>query len=418
MRRTPFHQISKIFQISSSCSFDILGYQIDSRKISSGDLFFAISGENHDGHNFLAQAKDLGALAAVVLKEYSGPDYGLFLLRVDSVPESLRFLASQLFRKYPTRIVGVTGSVGKTTTKEFIATLLSAKYKVGKTEASFNSKLTLPLMILNRTGEEEIFVLEMGASEPGDIHRLVSIAPPEVAVITKVGLSHVENFPKGIEDVAKEKGSIFSKEETQCAIFDASFAPFAVDMQVPCKIEFSPGEIDPAFPYPLPHLWHNFTAAMHVARYFGLTLSEIQSEMIHLKLPKMRSEQFEKNGIFYLYDAYNANPESMQVALQNLSRYRIPGKKIAALGSMKELGSFSIEEHKRIGVLARGIVDHLLVIGVEAFPLYAAFAESGRRAEYFTSHEEMAKRFKEVMQPGDAVLIKGSRSMQMEKLIV
>jgi UDP-N-acetylmuramoyl-tripeptide--D-alanyl-D-alanine ligase len=419
MRRTPFHQISKLFQISSPHSFDILGYQIDSRKISPGDLFFAISGEKSDGHNFLSQVKELGALAAVVSKEYVGEDYGLSLLRVDSVPEALRFLAFSLFRERPTRIVGVTGSVGKTTTKEFIATLLATKYRVGKTEESFNSKLTLPLMILNRTGEEEIFVLEMGASEPGDIARLCSIAPPEVAVITKIGLSHAANFPKGIEDVAQEKGAIFLKEETKCAIYDASFAPFAKDLLVPSKIEFSAGEIDPAFPFFLPHLWHNFRAAMHVATYFGMTHSEIQAAMTHLKLPKMRSEQFEKDGIFYLYDAYNANPESMQVALENLSRYQVSGKKIAALGSMKELGSFSIKEHTKIGILASEIVDHLLVIGVEAFPLYEAFcSRGGKNGEYFTTHEEMRKRFKEVLRPGDAALIKGSRSMQMEKLLL
>lgn len=376
----------------------VSGYQIDSRQVSSGNLFFAIKGERNDGHDFLAEVRSRGAWGAVVSKAYAGPDFGLQLIRVDDVGDSLREMARKSIECSSIQIVGVTGSVGKTTTKDFIATLLEGKVRVGKTLESQNSKLTLPLTVLNRARDAEILVLEMGMSEMGDIARLVDIAPPDVAVLTKVGLAHAAYFPGGVEEIARGKLQIFSHPKTKLAIVDHDYA-------LPCKTEIFSCTDWPIFKEE--HLNHNFAAAVKVARYFGMTEDEIRARIPLMRLPKMRFERFEKNGILFINDAYNANPESMKAALMSLQSMKAR-KKIAVLGSMKELGKFSEAAHQEVGALALTTVDHLLVMGEETKLM---------GGEFFENHESLAVRLKEIMREGDLVLVKGSRSMCMEKVL-
>ncbi|HSX13748.1 MAG TPA: Mur ligase family protein [Chlamydiales bacterium] len=378
--------LSEIFQAS--------GYQIDSRLITPGDVFFAIRGEKNDGHDFLKEVQSKGARAAVVSKHYLGSDFGLRLFGVDDVGQTLRDLAKKSLENSTIQIVGVTGSVGKTTTKDFIATLLEGKFRVGKTQESQNSKLTFPLTVLNRPKDAEILVLEMGMSEMGDIARLVEIAPPDVAVLVKVGLAHAAYFPGGMEEIARGKTQIFAHPKTKFAIADRDYG-------LP-NISIFKGEDWPVFQEA--HLNHNLAAAVSVARYFGMTDREIFERIPHLKLPKMRFERSEKNGILLINDAYNANPESMKAALFGLQAYK--RRKIAILGSMKELGTFSESAHVEIGNLALQTVDHLFVIG-----------EEWKVGERFENHESLALRLKEIMREGDVVLIKGSRSLCMEKVI-
>ncbi len=379
---------------SNNIPLQASGYQIDSRLILPGNLFFAIRGAKHDGHDFLKQVRSLGAYGAVVAKNYLGEDFGLRLFRVDDVGDTLRNLAQKSLAETKIQIVGVTGSVGKTTTKDFIATLLEGKFRVGKTNESQNSKLTFPLTILNRARDVEVLVLEMGMSEMGDIERLVKIAPPDVAVLTKVGLAHAAYFPGGVEEIARGKLQIFSHPKT--------FAIADSDYGLP-RVSIFRGEDYSIFQEA--HLNHNFAAAVEVARYFGMTHDEIQGRIPFLQLPKMRLEKIEKNGILFINDAYNANPESMKAALLCLQTC-VARKKIAVLGSMLELGKFSAASHREIGERASQIVDHLLVIGNE-----------WTYGERFIDHESLSVRLKEIMGEGDVVLIKGSRGMCMEKVL-
>lgn len=372
----------------SSCFKQVTGFQIDSRNVLPGSLFFAIKGERNDGHDFLAEVSSRGAWGAVVSKNYLGPDFGLQLFKVEDVGEALREMARKSLEGTAIQIVGVTGSVGKTTTKDFIATLLESKYRVGRTLESQNSKLTLPLTVLNRAKDVEILVLEMGMSEMGDIARLVAIAPPDVAVLTKVGLAHAQFFPGGIDEIRKGKEQIFSHPKTKFFVREV--------------------ELDRQWlPFKEAHLNQNFAAAIHVARYFGMTDEEIKVRIPFLRLPKMRFEQCQKNGILFINDAYNANPESMKAAL--LSLQSMPARrKIAVLGSMKELGAFSENAHQEVGKLALETVDHLLVMGNEARCM---------GGEFFENHESLAACLKKIACEGDVVLIKGSRSMCMEKVL-
>ncbi|MBI5272439.1 MAG: UDP-N-acetylmuramoyl-tripeptide--D-alanyl-D-alanine ligase [Chlamydiia bacterium] len=420
----------------------VRGYRIDSRQVLPGDLFFALPGAKADGHQFLEEARARGGVAAVIKKGYQGPRFGIPVLEVEDVEKSLQDLARlQLSQEKAPRIIGVTGSVGKTTTKEFLATLLQARYRVGKTPENHNTKLTLPLAILNLRGDEEVLVLEMGMSEPGDLRRLVHIAPPEVAVLTKVALAHAAHFPGGLEEIARGKAEIFLSPKLRTAIFFERFSeyPGCVEGVLGEKVSFtldceqadyflSPGEegvfIDErgvrasrfALAFKLPHLLHNFLAAVSAARQMHMEWDEIHSQIPYLELPKMRFEQFEKEGVLWINDAYNANPESMRAALSSLVEPRGGGKRIGVLGVMSPLGTFSESAHREIGCFAQKHLDHLLVFGEEAWPLLDSFQEVKKPAELFTDLELLAKRLQSLVSLGDVVLIKGSRVMKMEQI--
>lgn len=434
MKNLSLQAISNHLGLDLPQDFQITGYQIDSRLIQPGDLFFALEGEKTDGHFHLAEVKARGAVAAVVSKSYSGPDFGLTLLRLDDVLASLQELARYSLSLKQPQIVGITGSVGKTTTKDFAATLLEGKYKVFKTPSSFNTKRTFPLTLLNRS-DEEVLVLEFGMSEPGDIGRLMQMAAPDIAVLTKVALAHVAYFPGGLEEIAKGKKEIFSHPKTRTAIFPHGYAVETQAEKLNFSLEersadyflsFAEGkfhldergvrayQFDP--PFRQSHVLHNFLAAVAVARQMKMEWDEINRQVPLLKLPKMRFEMFEKEGIQFINDAYNANPESMRAALSNLPQPKEEGKRIAVLGTMKELGPFSEESHREIGQFAQRFADHLLVLGEEALPLCEAFSEVKKPAEHFVNLANLSSRLKELMRPGDVVLVKGSRSMQLEKL--
>ncbi len=412
-------EIAGLLGVSASSSSQVSGYQIDSRSVCPGDLFFAVVGERHDGHDFLREVRAAGAVGAVVSKTYGGPDFGLVLLKVDDVVLSLQTLAKKSLEGASIQIVGITGSVGKTTTKDFTATLLEGKYRVGKTLQSQNSKLTLPLTVLNRLDDIEVLVLEMGMSEPGDIERLVGIAPPDIAVLTKVALAHAAFFPGGLSEIARGKGAIFSSPKTRCALFDRDFLHYPeVVEKIQCEKKIFSEESEPIrAPFKEPHIVHNFWAAVSVARAMKMEWDEIDRQIPKLQLPKMRFEQFEKEGVLFINDAYNANPESMRAALFSLGAIKSPGKKIALLGTMKELGNLSEAQHREIGLYAQQFVDHLLVLGEEAKPLFDSYRESKIEAEFFLDLKQMALRLKEIKETGDAVLIKGSRSMSMETVL-
>jgi len=439
MKGMPVRQVAQALSLTTESTNFVSGYEVDSRRIGLNDLFFALPGEKTDGHDYLAQVKAQGGLGAVVSKSYSGPDFGLELFRVDNVLSALHELARLAASETKAKIVGITGSVGKTTTKEFISTLLEGKFRVGKNPASFNTKLTLPTTVLNMQGDEEVWVLEMGMSEPSDLTTLVNIAPPDIAVLTKIALAHAAYFPGGLADIASGKAEIFTHEKTKTAIFDFGFLQYeqAVAKIHGQKTSFSLTERSADYffaddvldergvraprldiPFPQPHIRHNLLAAIAVARTLKLEWEEIERRLPLLQLPKMRFEQFEREGICFINDAYNANPESMRAALSSIPEPKPGGKRIAVLGTMFPLGTFSQQAHEEIGRFAQGRIDHLLVLGDEARPLCDAFGEVKKPAEHFGDDKRaLAYRLKELMHPGDVVLIKASRIMQLEQIL-
>jgi UDP-N-acetylmuramoyl-tripeptide--D-alanyl-D-alanine ligase len=438
MRHIPIRRIGHFLGIVCDSECQVTGYQIDSRMISPGGLFFALKGAKTDGHKHLFDARARGALAAVVSKGYKGPDFGLILLPVEDVLESLQGLATYLMADCKSQIIGITGSVGKTTAKEFISTLLEGKFKVGKTYANYNTKLTYPITLLNRSGDEDVLVVELGMSEPGDIGRLVKIAAPDIALLTKIAYAHGAHFERGLLDIAKYKAEIFSHPKTKKCIFYHGLYdyPEAIESIHGEKLSFSLDDriadyflskeyyvdergvrayqFDP--PYKQAHLLHNFLAAVSVARQMKMEWDEINTRVPMLQLPKMRFEQIEINGVMFVNDAYNANPDSMKAALSHIPEPQEGGKRIAVLGMMVEMGGEHENLHREVGRFAQKYVDHLLVLGKEAAPLYEAFQEVQKPAEHYEDFKTLSERLKSLMRPGDVVLVKASRCVQMEKL--
>lgn len=413
---TPFLQKMGINLLDGS---QVAGCQIDSRLVSLGELFFAISGNQVDGHHFLEEVSKKGAIGAVVSTKYKGPDYGLALTHVEDVGDFLRNLAKESLRSFPVPIIGITGSIGKTTTKDFTATLLEKKFRVWKTAGSQNSKLTLPLTILNRPKDSEVLILEMGMSDPGDLKRLVSIAPPTIAVLTKVALVHTLAFPEGLSGIAKEKSEIFSSQKTRCAIFDQGFFEYEEIIST-IKYKKRPFakedlKIFDKLPFEEEHILHNVAAAVCIAKEMGLTNEEIVDALPQLKTPPMRFQREKKRGIHFINDAYNAGPDATKAALKSLSKFE--GKKVAVLGSMKDLGVFCKKSHREVGLLARDIVDELYSFGEEAKELFEAFIESKKTGIHFETKEALEKHLKAALKPGDVVLVKGSRSLGLDTVL-
>lgn len=435
MRHVSIKTVAEVLGCSIDLDLEITGYQIDSRMIEPGELFFALRGEKTDGHRHLEGARNQGAVAAVVESGYEGPDFGLILLRVKDVVASLQGLARHFMHSCKATLVGVTGSVGKTTTKEFIATLLEGKFKVGKTYLNYNTKLTYPITLLNRKGDEEVLVLEMGMSEPGDLKRLIEMAAPDIGVLTKVAYVHGANFERGILDIAKYKAEIFSHPKTKKAIFYHGFYEFQEPVHGE-KISFSLDEttadyflstdyyvdekgirayrFDP--PYKEAHLLHNFLCAVSVARQLKMEWDEINAQVPKLRLPKMRFEPIEKEGVLFINDTYNASPESMRAALSHLPAPKEGGKRIAVLGMMAEMGVSHDPLHREVGQFAQKYVDHLLVLGQEASQIYEGFQEAQKPSEQYADLKSLTDRLKSLMRPGDVVLVKASRCVEMEKL--
>jgi UDP-N-acetylmuramoyl-tripeptide--D-alanyl-D-alanine ligase len=416
----------------------ITGFETDSRLVKEGTVFVALRGKKVDGHRFLEDVAKNKAAAAVVASDYRGEDFGLPLLMVDDVLAAIQEAARKIYAARKVKAVAVTGSVGKTTTKEFIATLLEGKFRVFKTPASANSQVGIPMSILNWNGKSDVCVFEMAMSEPGHIRKLIEIAPPDMAVLTKIGVSHAAFFKDGVEGIAAAKAEIFSHPNTRLAIVNGSASHFQAISQLKLdriyfgdtlhaeyrieKVEegvvvFERGKRSPVMTVSLEasHMLENFCAAVVVARQLGLTWDEISAQASKLRAFKRRFEKIEKKGVTYFNDSFNASPESVCAALKNLP---VPkGKRIAVLGEMKELGAYSESGHGQVAECALLHVDHLLCFGKGALKMVDIFQQHRRSVEYFESFESMSTRLNELAVAGDVVLVKGANSDAMWRLV-
>lgn len=439
-------EIGSLLDVTLSDEAVILQFEIDSRQIEKGALFFAIKGQKADGHDFLAIAAEKGAVAAVVERDYKGPNFGLRLLFVDSPRLALQKLAKLAYQAKKPRIIAVTGSVGKTTTKEFIAQILSCQYRVGKNIGSRNSQLTLPLTMLHFSGEEEVLVLEMGMSEEQEIARLVEIAPPEVAVITRIGLQHAQKFPEGLEGIARAKSEILSSPLTKTLIvnqqamrFNAiqekkvdTVLSFALKDEICLEIPYyvlsqelgqfyvsERGQVSPPLhmPFTYSHFLENLLAAIATARYFKLCWDEIQNMLPLLRSIEKRFQPLVKDGVLYINDSYNSNPDSLRAALSNLPSPPRGNKRIAVIGGMTELGDFTEISHREMGQLALRFVDTLFCFGKECVPMIEVFTQHERKAILFDDLELLKQELIKETAVGDVVLIKGSNKKQLWQLL-
>ncbi|WP_194846779.1 UDP-N-acetylmuramoyl-tripeptide--D-alanyl-D-alanine ligase [Candidatus Neptunochlamydia vexilliferae] len=405
--RKSVKEIAAILESNSTSMEEVVQTAIDSGEVEKDSLFFALKGERVDGHQFLEEVAKKGGVAAVVSKAYQGKDFGLELIRVDDVNRALHFLAKEMFKETKGTVIGVTGTVGKTTTKEFLATVLGERFRVMKSEASLNSQVGLPLTILNGDLSAEVIVLEMGMSEKGELKRLVDIVHPHIGILTKLTLVH----GNPLEEIAEEKCQLFTSKRMERAFLNeqtASFEPVQ-NLTIPKEwFDKAPG------PFTESHLLEAVGAAVAIARYLGMTEKEIERGVQKLKPFDHRFEKIEKKGALFIDDSYNASPEAVKTALSNLPKGK---RRIALLGAMKELGPFEVNSHREVAEHALPLVDHLLCVGKECLPMVDVFEKGGKPVELFHEKAEVASRLKELVQKEDVVLIKGSNSLKLWTLL-
>lgn len=390
-----------------------MSFAIDSREVEAGGFFFALPGSKRDGHEFLEDAARRGAIGAVVKRGYRGPSFGLELIEVIDVKRALHELAREAMGRRKTRVIGITASAGKTSMKEYIADLLSVKFRVARTRGSRNAQASFPIEVLRSDPEAEWFVAEMGMSVPGEIAQLVAIAPPELVVMGRINFAHSMNF-KDLEGIAAAKAEILWEDPDHLIVHSESFEQKAVKKFCPSSYELYPtGNSSIASPFTESHLSENFEAAVRVARYAGMSDEEIVRGSLRLKSYDHRFQKKEYEGVLYIDDSYNANPLSMEAALTNLPKPAPGGRTIVVLGSMGELGFYHREGHLRVGKEVCKRADLFLSIGEGWEESHALF----QRGEHFTDYAFLKRRLQLLVRPGDVVLVKGSKFHALWKII-
>ncbi len=425
---------------------------IDSREVEAGDFFIPLAGEKSDGHHYLADAARRGAAGCFVAsgRKNEAPD-NITVIMVEDPLRSLQLLASVYRDRFTLPVVAVTGSTGKTTTKDLIAATLSGRLFALKTEGNLNNQIGLPLMLSRLAKKHTAAVLEMGMSGPGEIAFLAELARPNVGVITNIGESHLEMLCTR-ENIAKAKCELLPfLREQGCAILNADeplLTPyfknigsklvtygFSNQAALRCTAVKGRGRekaasfeqdgyetLELAVPLPGRHNIYNLMAAVAVARELGLDNSEIARGLRNLELTAMRLEMVMiAAGYTVINDAYNASPTSMAAALDVLAEEAGGAKKIVVLGDMLELGGLESEGHMGIGrLVAAGSIYALVLLGKRARLIGEGAREAGYPADriyYCETHEEAAGRVRELTGAGDWVLLKGSRGMRMEEIL-
>ena len=446
----------------------ICGAVIDSRLVEKDYLFIPIKGERVDGHSFIPQVFEKGAccvLSEIVLENPAGP-----YIRVDSSELALKKIAAFYRQSLPIKVVGITGSVGKTSTKEMISSVIAQKYRVHKTAGNFNNEIGLPLTVLGIRAEHEVAVLEMGISEFGEMERLAEVANPDICVITNIGLCHLENLGSrdgilraktacfdymkeggvailnGDDDKLSTKKNVNGKEtifyginpdSDENGVVSTKKQVYATDVMnlgfegMKAIIYTPQGSFEAYTSIPGEHNIYNATAATAVGLELGLTLEEIKQGIAEAKTIAGRTNLIKANGMNVIDDCYNANPVSMKAALDVLSH--ATGRTIAVLGDMGELGEDEKALHYGVGQCVAEKQIHTLFCAGELASEYKAGVEEilskkqkqsvsqsqldGCEVYHFDNVEDMIQELLSYVKAGDSILIKASHFMNFTKVV-
>ncbi len=437
--------------IQGNTDSEIKGVSIDSRTINTGELFFAIIGEKNDGHNYIAEAIRNGATAVVVDRKVE-VNNNITVIKVKDTTHALQELARayRLLLKH-LKVVAITGSAGKTSTKDMIASLLEEKYKTKKTKGNLNNYYGLPLTILGFNGDEEVAVLELGMSALGEIKLLSSIAKPDIAVITNVGETHLETLGS-IENVAKGKSELIaSLASNGIAVlnYDNDYVremkrvfngkkiiyyglSSEADIYADDIINLSSSSVDFTIHYhgetvklnidrPGRHNVYNAISAIAVARLLELNWENIKAGFSNVEYSALRWDvKKSNNGITIINDTYNANPLSMEAVIEAVCSME-GNRIIVALGAMLELGDREKEAHLELGQYLKNMqIDTLLTVG-EIASIIADGAENAgmevSRVKRVKNNQEAFDYLNDYLKPGDILLVKGSRGNKMEEIV-
>lgn len=416
----------------------VAGVDKDSREIKEGYLYIPFVGARVDGHNFIADVFEKGALCTLSEKKL---DIEEPYILVENAGQALKDIAEFYREQLDCQIIGITGSVGKTSTKEIIASVLSEKFNVLKTEGNFNNEIGMPLTLLKIRDEHEIAVIEMGISFFDEMRRLSKVSKPDVCVITNIGTCHLENL-NDRDGVLKAKTEMFENAKPNCLtvlngdddklatieevngrkpVFyglesDRSITATNIEPDgmkgTNCTINYEDFSFDTYIPIPGLHMIYNALAATCIGVHYGMSLEEIDNGIRNLKAIGGRNNIYENNGITIIDDCYNANPMSMKASIDVLNNS--DGRKVAILGDMFELGSDEDALHREVGEFIN-TKDIDLVICIGKLAKNIADAVVNAEVKYFKTKEEFNP--DEILAEGDTVLVKASNGMKFKEIV-
>ena len=431
--------------LKTSRAGEITNVIVDSRQAKPGSLFFALKGKRRDGHEFVSSAVRKGASGVVVEREVKLPKAAA-VFTVDNALRALGQMAHNYLKRVGCKVIAITGSNGKTTTKEMLYHILRGKFSVVRSERSFNTEIGVPLTIFQTKQGVEYCILEMGTNARGEIARLVRIAPPWIGVVTNISRTHLEGL-LDIHGVARAKGELLDQMtsdgiailnqddhwchvlakhtkarkvwfgvEKDCDVFPTDFSytaagvNFMLNGEHPVKLRMPGG-----------HNVGNALAAAAVAMQLGVDAEYITQRLSLSKLPEMRMERISVGGVTLINDAYNANEASVAVAAGYMNGLKIKGDRTFVIGDMLELGAESGRAHRNVGGLLGGSsIDHIVTVGAEAAEA-AHEARRVRRGSHsvssYTTLSGAARHLIANVKKGDVILFKASRGMEFEKLI-
>ncbi len=423
----------------------ITNISTDTRNIKKGDLFIPIIGENFDGHNFIDIAFEKGAIACLSQKNIVSDN---LLINVKDTKEALKDLAMYYRGLFNIPVIALTGSAGKTTTKDMLASCLSVRYNTLKTQGNFNNEIGLPLTVFNIEKDTEVVVLEMGMNHFGEISALSKIAKPDIALITNVGVSHIENLgsregilrakyeifeylkPNGIKILNGDDDmlSTLQEDKTNCYFYsvDKKLDAYATNIQekgidgIEATINYFDKSFDVKLQIPGKHIISNALAVTLVCHTLGLTENEIKKGLEDFTpTSKMRMDIIKTDEYTVINDVYNANPNSMKATLDVLATTE--GRKVAILGDMFELGSYTNDMHYDVGLYAtEKEIDELIFIGEHSYYMLEG-AKSNKNSKsninYFKTQDDFIKNLDRLLKKGDVILIKASRGMKLENTV-
>src|SRR5437764_7656071 len=450
MNRLSIIQIAELAQAAVSSgdgNAPVEKISTDSRTIKLGELFVALRGENFDGHNFVESVAKTGGAGAIVDLNWKGEIPANFaIIRVEDTLRAYQNLAANYRKSLSLKVLAITGSNGKTSTKDFTAAVLAHRFRVTKTQGNFNNHVGLPRTMLEATSRDEVAVWEIGMNHPGEVAVLAKLAAPDAAIITNIGTAHIE-FMGSLEAIAAEKGSLARAVGPEGTVIlnaddplSRSIAPSTSAKVIlagttegtvrASEITQSANGTDftilegahrcrAQLPVPGLHMVQNALLGVAAGRIFGLSLEECAAGLAAAPLTKARLQIKEIHGVQFIDDSYNANPDSMKAALRTLVELDTDGKRIAVLGEMRELGDESERGHLEVGETAAALrVDYLIAIGKVAAAIALAAERAGlEKTRTVTSASEAAGILAEIAEPGDLVLIKGSRAARTERVM-
>ena len=434
-------------EIANSCNAKVHGDEslsvtsivTDSRQVESGSLFAAIKGERVDGHNFIAQCVENGACCVLCEEK---PQVECNYILVESTLNALKMIAKYYRSTFDIPFISITGSVGKTSTKEMIASVLSQKFNVHKTSGNFNNELGVPLTLFKLKEEHEIAVIEMGISDFSEMTRLSDMVRPDVSVITNIGCCHLENLidrdgvlkaktevlqflnpngkmffcgdddklftVKGHGDIKTTFYGFSDHNEYRAEIIETD-----LERGIECKLYLKNGVVNATVPSVESHMVSNALCAAAIGESMGMTLTQIKNGVQSYKTVGSRSNIIRKNSVTIIDDCYNANPTSLKASVDTLAKFS--GRRVAVIGDMKELGVNENALHFESGeyIYNKGI-DVVVAVGGLSKHLFEGAKNNGH---YFETVELCADKITDIIKDGDTVLVKASHSMHFDKIV-